>query len=138
MAGRKWVAISVGGAVGLGVLALVVVVVTRGADGVARTLREGDAGALVEMSVAQQVVVKLEGNPTTGYAWEVAQISGPAVAQAGDPDYESESDADGSGGTFTFRFEAVAPGSAEVVMLYRRSWEDETPAARFTFRVLVS
>jgi inhibitor of cysteine peptidase len=137
MRGRRWILGAVGAVVVLGVLALVLVLVTRGADGVVGTLREDDAGAVVEMSVGEHVVVKLEGNPTTGFTWEVAQVDRAVLVPSGEPDYESDSDAEGSGGTYTFRFAAVGRGEAEVVMVYRRTWEGEEPADTFTFRVLV-
>ncbi len=135
--GRRWALAVAGSAVVAGVVALVLVLAIRGADGVARTLREGDTGAVVEMALAEQVVVEVEGNPTTGFAWEVAEIDRAVIVPLGDPDYESESDADGAGGTYTFRFEAVGPGEAEVVMVYRQSGGDAVPAGVFTFRVVV-
>lgn len=137
MRGRRWALVAAGGVVVLGVLALVLVLVTRGADGVVRTLREGEAGEVVEMAVGEHVVVKLAGNPTTGFTWEVAQVDQAVLAPSGEPDYESESDAEGAGGMYTFRFTAVGPGEAEVVMVYVRTWEEEDPADTFTFRVLV-
>lgn len=137
MTGRRGAIAGIGAGLTVATLGVVLVLATRGADGVARTLREGDTGAVVQMSVAEQVVVELEGNPTTGFAWEVTPTDAAVIVPAGEPEYRSESDADGSGGTYTFRFTAVGPGEAEVVMVYRRSWEDEAPAATFGFRVLV-
>lgn len=124
-------------AVVAGVLALVLVLAGGEVDGIARILREPDSGAVVEMAPGQQVLVQIEGNPTTGFTWEVAEIDGQVIAPVGDPQFESESDADGSGGTYTFHFEAVGPGEAEVVMVYRQSWTDTAPSRTFTFRVVV-
>lgn len=137
MTRRRWGLVVTGLVVAAGVLALVLVLAGGEVDGIARTLREPDAGAVVEMAPAQQVLVEVEGNPTTGFTWEVAEIDRQVIAPVGDPQYESESDADGSGGTYTFRFRAVGPGEAEVVMVYRQSWTDDAPSRTFAFRVVV-
>lgn len=137
MTRRRWAFAVTGLALVAGVLALVLVLTGGEVDGIARILREPDSGAVVEMEPAQQVLVEVEGNPTTGFTWEVAEIDQRVIAPAGDPQYESESDADGSGGTYTFRFEVVGPGETEVVMAYRQSWTDVAPSRTFTFRVVV-
>ncbi len=79
----------------------------RGANGVHR-LEVGDDGATIEMKVGEQVSLELEGNPTTGYSWQITAIDPAVLAPAGEPGYESSSDADGAGGVYTFRFDAVA------------------------------
>lgn len=126
-------------AAGVGVIAAIVavVLVIRGADG-GRTLGEGDDGAVVEVAVGEQIVVRLDGNATTGYLWEVTAVDSAVLAPAGDPDYQSESDADGAGGTYTFRFDAVGPGETEVVLMYFPSWEEPSATAgTFTFTAVV-
>jgi len=137
MTRRRWTAAGAAGLLIVAVVVVVVILVNRGADGV-RRLDEGDAGAVVEMSVGEQVVLELEGNATTGYTWQVTSIDPAVLAPAGDPDYESSSDADGAGGTFTFRFDAVGVGEAQVVLMYFPSWEEPSATAgSFTFTVVV-
>lgn len=119
------------------VTAVVVVAVTRGADGVAVTLNEEDEGALVELSVGEQVVVRLRGNATTGFAWEVADLDAAVVAQRGEYDYEADSGAEGSAGTFTFRFEAVGAGEATVRLVYRGPGDPAPSAGAFSFTARV-
>lgn len=120
-----------------GVIALVVVLVGRGANGV-HHLDAADDGAVIEMKVGERVSLELEGNPTTGYSWQVIATDPAVLAPAGEPDYESSSDASGAGGTFTFRFDAVGAGETEVVLQYFRSWEEPTDTAgRFAFTVRV-
>lgn len=128
--------VTAAGVVALGVIVLVMVLIVRRDDGV-RTLRESDDGAVVELAVGERLAVEIEGNPTTGYTWEVTAIDTGVLAPAGDPGYESESDADGSGGTYTFRFDAMARGETTVTLVYHRSWEDAAPADTFTFTVVV-
>lgn len=109
----------------------------RGANGVHR-LGADDDGAVIEMKVGEQVSLELEGNPTTGYSWQITAIDPAVLAPAGEPGYESSSDADGAGGVYTFRFDAVGAGETEVVLQYFPSWEAPTDAAdRFTFTVRV-
>ena len=120
-----------------GVVALVVVLVNRGADGIYRLEAEDD-GAVIEMKVGEQVALELEGNTTTGYAWEVTAIDPAVLALAGEPDYASSSDADGAGGIYTYHFAAVGTGETAVVLQYFPSWEDPSDTAgRFTFTVRV-
>lgn len=120
-----------------GVIALVVVLVGRGANGVHR-LDAGDDGATIQMKVGERVSLELEGNPTTGYSWQIASIDPAVLAPAGEPDYSSSSDADGAGGTYTFHFAAVAAGETEVVLLYFPSWEEPAgTAGRFAFTAVV-
>ena len=37
-------------------------------------LDAGDAGSQVELNAGQTLVVSLEGNPTTGFTWEAAEL----------------------------------------------------------------
>ena len=86
-------------------------------------------GRRVVLETGEKLVVELDGNPTTGYQWTVAQIE-PAFLRDLGSAYEADSSALGSGGTYTFRFEALQPGTTELVLAYRRAWEttpdDET------------
>jgi predicted secreted protein len=108
-----------------------------GADGV-HELGASDDGAVVEVEVGEQVVVRLEGNATTGYAWQVTAVDPAVLAPAGDPDYESSSGATGAGGTYTFRFDAMGPGETEVVLRYFPTWEEPSEeAGTFTFTAVV-
>ena len=110
----------------------------RGADGVHRPRcgrrRRGRRGG----GRASGSSLDLEGNPTTGYAWQVTAIDPAVLAPAGEPDYESSSDADGAGGIYTFHFDVVGAGETEVVLQYFPSWEEPSDTAgRFTFTVRV-
>jgi len=83
-----------------------------------------DANATeVTVKVGEELVVELPSNPTTGYAWIVAE-SGP-LTQVGEAEYTSEATPDvvGAGGTETFTFEATEVGSGTLKLEYRRSWE---------------
>lgn len=138
MASKRRTAWSIGGAVVvLAVAALLLGLWPRGANGVHR-LEAGDDGAVIEAKVGERISLELEGNPTTGYTWQVTAFDPAVAAPAGEPDYESSSDADGAGGTFTFHFDVVGAGETEVVLQYFPSWEEPTDTAgRFAFTVRV-
>lgn len=106
-----------------------------GADGAG--LDEDDDGTVVEAAVGEQIVLRLKGNPTTGYTWEVTGFDPAVLVPAGEPDYQSSSDADGSGGRYTFRFDAVGRGETTVTLVYHRSWEDAAPVGTFSFTAVV-
>jgi len=82
-------------------------------------------------------VISLEGNPTTGYTWEVAEMDGGVLRQVGESEFEPESDAIGSGGVQILRFEPVNNGQTDLELVYHRSWEDKEPVETFSIQVVV-
>ena len=101
-------------------------------------LTETDAGSTVEMNVGDMLEVMLEGNPTTGYDWEMASGDAAVLEQLGASTYKADSDLMGSGGQVTLRFEAVAAGQTTLQLVYHRPWEtDEPPAQTFEVSVIV-
>ena len=92
-------------------------------------------GQTVELAVGTPLAVELAGNPTTGYAWSVAQIDSARLRLV-DSSYSADSSAIGSGGTYVFRFEALRTGTTPLGLVYRRSWE--TTAADQTFILSVN
>lgn len=102
-------------------------------------LTTADNGKTVVAAVGKQVVISLEGNPTTGYGWRTAEVSGKAVEQVGKPKYTTRPHPPGMvgvGGVFVFAFKAVRPGKATVKLAYARPWEKNQPPAR-TFSVTI-
>jgi inhibitor of cysteine peptidase len=96
-------------------------------------------GKTVAAQVGQQIVIKLRGNPTTGYQWSVAKLEGESVEAVGEPKYEMDPGAEGrvgAGGTYTFTFKAVKAGQAALSLRYARSWEKKKPPAE-TFALTV-
>jgi inhibitor of cysteine peptidase len=96
------------------------------------------AGQTVEAAMGNVVVVKLAGNPTTGYQWKCTTYS------KGLPPNEEYFVADqpmkdGSGGTFFFEFVPSIfslGGDHHLTFSYFRSWEGEASAIE-TFTVTV-
>ncbi len=72
------------------------------------------------------LVIALEGNPTTGYEWS-CEVDGDCVS-GGDYEYVQDSTDEmlvGVGGVFTFRFTPTKAGTATLHFDYARSWEGE-------------
>jgi inhibitor of cysteine peptidase len=101
-------------------------------------LDAGDDGSQVELKAGQTLIVSLEGNPTTGYTWEAAELDEQVLRQVGEAEFKPDSDAIGAGGIQTLRFETVNSGQTTLNLVYHRSWEtDEEPAETFSVQVVV-
>ncbi len=101
-------------------------------------LDAGDDGSQVELNAGQTLVVSLEGNPTTGYTWEAAELDEQVLRQVGEAEFKPDSDAIGAGGVQTLRFETVNTGQTTLKLVYRRPWEaDEEPTETFSVQVVV-
>ncbi|NJD59371.1 MAG: hypothetical protein C3F13_13540 [Anaerolineales bacterium] len=87
------------------------------ADGTTQQLKKGEVMA-----------IRLESNPSTGYAW-YATISDPKVlVQMGEPQYQEPASSSstpviGAAGTQTFFFQAAESGLSTLTMEYKRGWE---------------
>jgi inhibitor of cysteine peptidase len=101
-------------------------------------LTEKNDGQNVQMSNGQQLVVTLEGNPTTGYTWEVDTIDQAILKQIGEPEFKASSGALGAGGLMTLQFQAVSQGETPLRLVYHRPWEqDIAPEKTFEVNVVV-
>ena len=117
------------------ILLLAVLTACGGAGEV--NLDANDDGGQVELKADQTLVITLEGNPTTGYTWEVADVDETVLRQVGEPEFEPDSDAVGAAGVQILRFEAVSSGQTDLDLVYHRSWEDDAPQETFTVQVNV-
>jgi len=130
-------------AMSIGVLvAVLAVVVMAGISGCSAqsvlALEAEDHGREVTLQKGQTLTIKLEANPTTGYAWEFVESEGAILRLAGEAEFEADSDLLGAPGTQTLRFEAVETGQMELRLVYQRPWEtDVEPLETFTVQVTV-
>ena len=114
------------------------VILTACSSGNEVKLDESDDGSQVALNGGQTLVVSLEGNPTTGYTWETAEVDQKVLREVGEPQFEAESDAVGSGGVQTLRFETVTSGSTTLKLVYVRAWEEGIPPQEtFSVQVIV-
>jgi inhibitor of cysteine peptidase len=99
-------------------------------------LGEADSGHTVKTRPGRHIVVTLPSNPTTGYTWTVSNLGG--LQQIGDARYTSaETERAGAGGTQTFTFSADDRTAGQLILEYRRPWEEDSAPAR-TWSVAVS
>ena len=106
----------------------------RGSDSV--TLTQKDAGTTVHLKQGTNVNIALEGNPTTGYTWEVAPGGSSVLEQQGEPTFKPDSSAVGSGGMVTLQFKASQAGTINLKLIYHRTFEPNV-APLHTFEVTI-
>ncbi len=98
-----------------------------------------DDGRLVTLDKRDVLVVRLEGNPTTGYEWILTDTFNQEIIEPrGEPEFVSEGDDGivGAGGTYVFRFKALSSGTTTLEFVYERLWEGE-PIETFSVIVYV-
>lgn len=82
--------------------------------------------------------IRLAGNPTTGYTWNVAVIN-PDVLGV-EETYQADEAPEGKlgvGGEYTFVLRGLSEGKAKVTFTYARSWENKQPAYTLKYWVQV-
>jgi len=105
------------------------------------SVEAGDNGGDVTLAVGDLLVVTLESNPTTGYAWSLAgAVEDDAIAFAGN-DFIAPESAEpmvGQGGVEVWAFRALAAGEVTISMEYARPWEQGVePVDTFGITVVV-
>jgi inhibitor of cysteine peptidase len=91
------------------------------------SLTAADNGSSVEVAVGGRIVISLNGNPSTGFTWEVTGLDATLFEQVGDPLFSSSNPGlVGSGGTMTFDFKTLLPGTGKLTLIYHRPWETGT------------
>ncbi len=86
----------------------------------------GDCGSPVTLEPGERLEVLLPGNPTTGFLW-LAALLPPVLRHEEGESFLSDSDLPGAGGRFTLRFTATKGGMGELLLQYRRPWEEKVP-----------
>ncbi|MBU0989099.1 MAG: protease inhibitor I42 family protein [Proteobacteria bacterium] len=99
-------------------------------------LYEIDSGRTVKTDPGDTIEIVLDGNPTTGYQWQVRPWNTGILKQTGEPTYQAKSNAIGSGGEVTFHFEASSTGQTSLNFIYIRSFEKNVPPIK-SFNVTV-
>ncbi len=96
------------------------------------TLTAKDNKKSYDMALGQRIIVDLEGNPTTGYSWEVETINKEVLKQIGEMEHKIDSTLVGAPGISTFRFRTISKGNSVLAFVYKRPWEkDKEPIKRF-------
>ena len=117
------------------------------------TLTAADNGKIVTVAPGDRVEIQLDGNRTTGYAWQMKMAPEPGLRFLGQ-DYQlkpvepaegeeakeeakKEAPLCGAPGQETFRYEASMPGAWRIDGVYVRPWEKEIPKDASRFGVLI-
>jgi inhibitor of cysteine peptidase len=111
--------------------------VACGRDGDDSVVAYQQPGASIAVGVGQRFAVELDGNPTTGYSWQLAAAPGDQVRLV-DDDFTPSGGQIGSGGVQRFTFEALATGTTSLAFAYVRPWETGVApvnAAQFPVKV---
>lgn len=94
-------------------------------------------GQEVKLRKGQILVITLEGNPTTGYTWAVAEPT-DILRQVGEIKFKPQSDMLGAGGVQIIKFEALKAGETTLNLVYHRPWEKGVePLKTFSINVFV-
>jgi len=107
-----------------------------------RTVQVNDAdnGSTVELKTGDTLIITLEGNPTTGYQWELVPSQDGGMQLQGEPEYvAAKTKLVGSGGVYHFTFRAENKGSTRIVLKYYRSFEpaDTPPISTYSLNISV-
>jgi inhibitor of cysteine peptidase len=98
---------------------------------------EKEDKSTVKIAKGTDLVIKLEGQPSTGFTWLVAKNNAEVLTYSGKPEIEKpKQPVIGGKVKMGFRFATKAVGVSEVELNYRRPFEKDTPPAK-TFKVKI-
>lgn len=95
---------------------------------------EIDQGVGLEVGDILEIV--LPANPSTGYIWEVGFYNQSVIKPYAEPEFYSTSTNLGAEESQKLHFEAIGEGESELVLVYRRSFENKGEEQQ-TFQVHV-
>lgn len=90
----------------------------------------------INASIGDRFAIALESNPTTGFKWNVGDLSGATILKE-EGFIPSQGELVGAGGTEYFIYEAVAVGEDAIMLSYARPWESVQPLETKIFNVVV-
>ncbi len=100
-----------------------------------------DKGKSFELEKGDRINIKLESNPTTGYEWILGEETDTSVVSLFDSKFvqtEKEEELVGVGGYEIFTFKAENSGQTEIILTYKRSWEEEELKEEFLFKINIT
>ena len=118
---------------------------TAAYDSIILTMENNETA--ISVKPGETFIVQLDGNITTGYAWEVDEMDSAFLKQVGEMEYREKSKPDsssgeelaGAPGEFIFTFEALQTGETSLRLIYHRSFEEGVePLEAFTVIVNIS
>jgi inhibitor of cysteine peptidase len=125
-------------AVPLLMMAAALAVALSGCWGGSVTVTVDDAGAIKAAQVGDRVIVRLAGNPSTGFTWtrveptdEVLAASPLEPVAEGEWQFPAGANMPGAPGICIFEYRVARAGTVALSYAYARSWE-EAPAQTFS------
>lgn len=94
----------------------------------ALSLTESDNGQSFNLRIGDQIFIRLEESPTTGYQWAVDQIGELLVLESSD--FFPAAASIGTGGERILSFTARGAGSTRLSLKLKREWEDDSSAIK--------
>jgi inhibitor of cysteine peptidase len=100
------------------------------------------SGKKIEISAGDYLIVTLDSNPTTGFAWALKGIGNESVLTEAGHEFKAAPASDppllGAGGKEIWTFKALNKGSSTISMEYIRPWEQNVePQGTFALTVIV-
>lgn len=94
-----------------------------------------DPDQVIHASPGERFAVGLEGNPSTGYIWQLSVDE--HYLELLEQTFEPHGQGIGAGGQEVFHFRALSAGQAAITCEYRRPWE-RTALDTVTFEVQIT
>lgn len=86
-----------------------------------------DAAQPISAKVGGEFVIAQESNPSTGYSWQPTyEMSQLQLVERTFQQKEGTSGMVGAGGTESCRFRALKDGNAQLTLVYKRAWEQQS------------
>jgi inhibitor of cysteine peptidase len=95
-------------------------------------------GQMARLRVGNVMIIRLPGNPASGYQWQAGTANTQAVRMTVRPQYSPSPAGGTAAGTYTFVYQAVQPGTGSVRLYYVRANESGRPRDAFAVGVIVS
>lgn len=92
------------------------------------TLASAGSQTITVMPGQTQLVIKLAGNPTTGYVWAAKAYDQSTFELTGNGYLPEKTDSVGAGGTYQFIFKILQPiqGQQKITLELKRPWEKKS------------
>ncbi|MBU0573603.1 MAG: protease inhibitor I42 family protein [Candidatus Margulisbacteria bacterium] len=100
----------------------------------------GPSDATYRLIVGEELTIKLDSNPTTGYSWHIdGDFNKRVVSYEGSEYLEPDTSRLGAGGQEAFKFRAAGKGKTNIKMKYFRTWDPKSgPVERKVYTVIVT
>jgi inhibitor of cysteine peptidase len=112
---------------------------TAGCSSEQEKLSMSDNGKSVIVKVGDQIVIELEGNPSTGYTWEAKDLDNSLLEKVGETEFKSNDPGlVGAGGELTLTYKTLKTGKTSLNLVYHRPWEmDIEPQRTYMVTIII-